>query len=260
VPIPDADVDAALAAWPGLGLDRAGLKARLESLDEGGPGKLKLADVALAYACARGNEKALAILEADRWPQVRAALAKTGNNPDHIEEAMQAVRKQCLAGERPAILGYAGRGDLVSWLRVVAVRELVRIATAAKRDVRPATGELDRVADDASDPEMLHLKRQYGAAYGEAVKDAIAALEPRERALLRCSVVERLSIDDLAAMYRVHRATAARWLEAARAALARKTRGLIGERLRLDTAELESIARLVESQIDVSVGRLLLDP
>lgn len=49
-----------------------------------------------------------------------------------------------------------------------------------------------------------------------AIEDAAAELAPRDRALLRLHLVERASIDDIAALYRVHRATVARWIQSAR--------------------------------------------
>ena len=60
-------------------------------------------------------------------------------------------------------------------------------------------------------------------------------------------------------LLRLHRATAARRLAAARAALVKGTRTAMRARLRVDGAELESILRLIESQVHVSVERLLRD-
>jgi RNA polymerase sigma-70 factor (ECF subfamily) len=75
--------------------------------------------------------------------------------------------------------------------------------------------------------------------------------------LLKYHYVDGFSIDKICAIYTVHRATAARWLGAAREALAVETHRLLGTRLGVSPSELRSIARLVESQLDLSIRRLL---
>ncbi len=55
----------------------------------------------------------------------------------------------------------------------------------------------------------------------------------------------------------MHRATAARWLQAARAAVLDGTQGELIRRLRLSRTELANVMRLIESQLDVSLPRLL---
>jgi len=57
-------------------------------------------------------------------------------------------------------------------------------------------------------------------------------------------------------MYRVHRATAARWVAAAREALFEETRARV-ESVGVAGNELTSIVRLVQSQIHLSLTRLL---
>ena len=89
---------------------------------------------------------------------------------------------------------------------------------------------------------------------------ALSRLGDRERTLLRLHVGERMSIDHLGAMYRVNRATAARWIAAARESLVEGARGEIRARLRLGESEYQSIIALVRSQLDVSIVRHLGAP
>ena len=83
------------------------------------------------------------------------------------------------------------------------------------------------------------------------------ALSDREKNLLRQSAIDGLSIDDLAALYRVHRATCARWLEAAREALFSDTRRRLIDEAGIAEAECDSIIRLVQSQLHVTLRRVL---
>lgn len=59
-------------------------------------------------------------------------------------------------------------------------------------------------------------------------------------------------------LYGVHRATAARWLADARAALGDAIRGELAGRLRIAASEVDSIVRLVQSRVDMSLDRLLV--
>jgi hypothetical protein len=66
-----------------------------------------------------------------------------------------------------------------------------------------------------------------------------------------------LSIDELATMHRVHRATVARWLVTARDQLTTDARRRFIELAGLDAADVGHAGELVESQLSVSLGRLL---
>jgi RNA polymerase sigma-70 factor (ECF subfamily) len=65
------------------------------------------------------------------------------------------------------------------------------------------------------------------------------------------------TVDQIATVYQVHRATAARWVAKAREELARKTRDALRKRLELSQSQFESVVRMIESQIDLSIERLL---
>lgn len=58
-------------------------------------------------------------------------------------------------------------------------------------------------------------------------------------------------------MYRVHLATVARWVDKARETLLENSRSILMAQLRVDLSEVESILRLIESQLEVSAVNLL---
>jgi RNA polymerase sigma-70 factor (ECF subfamily) len=112
-----------------------------------------------------------------------------------------------------------------------------------------------RAPDD--DPELAYMKATYRAAFKAAFQEALESLQGRERTLLKQQIVDGLGIDELGALYDVHRATAARWVAAAREKLLVRTRRTFMLRARISSDECESIMRMVRSQLDVSLHRRL---
>ena len=107
------------------------------------------------------------------------------------------------------------------------------------------------------DPELAYMKAAYRASFKVAFQEALESLLPRERTLLKQQIVDGLGIDELGALYQVHRATAARWVQSAREKLLVRTRRTFMMNARISSDECESIMRLVRSQLDMSLQRRL---
>ncbi|HSR96999.1 MAG TPA: hypothetical protein VLM79_08125 [Kofleriaceae bacterium] len=75
-----------------------------------------------------------------------------------------------------------------------------------------------------------------------------------------CHALDRINIDQLARMHGVHRATAARWIQAAREAVVAGTHRELCKRLRLSRSEVASVIRLIHSELEVSLSRALRQP
>jgi RNA polymerase sigma-70 factor (ECF subfamily) len=101
------------------------------------------------------------------------------------------------------------------------------------------------------------MKAQYRHALGDAVAEATKRLTPRQRTLLRLQVIDGLMVEELAALFRVHRATMSRWLQGARRELAATTRSLLMERHKISESELRSMARIIDNSLDASLNTLL---
>lgn len=216
-------------------------------------------DLWLATACAA--EDRAAIGELDRTlATVRPTLAKMGASRETVDELLQEIRTRLLvaAPDRPArIRGYRGRSDLRSWLKVVAVRDAVRMLRRERVPNDP--DELDVLMDPGSDPELQALADGYRRAFRAAFAHALTELTARDRNLLRYHLLDELSIDDIGAIHRVHRATAARWLVKIRENLYESTRKEIMRSLALSPNDIDSMLRLIRSRLDASVARGLAE-
>ena len=222
--------------------------------------ELAIEDLYLAYACAQRDPVALVAFEQSYLPELRAALAKMRIPRDRHDDARQLIWQKLFVGtnSNPRILDFAGRGGLKHWVRVTVVRSLLDDLRRNKRVAEPVADDfvLGIVSPDA-DPEMEHLKRLYRHEFRTAFEEAVVALSAEERNVLRCYYTESMTVDQIAAAFGIHRATAARRVARAREGLVAETRRRLGERLALSGDELMSVIRLIESNLHVSVQRIL---
>jgi RNA polymerase sigma-70 factor, ECF subfamily len=262
-------VDRGAAAWPGLELAPASFRAYLAARvpADGEPGAvleaMAVEDLYLACACVLGDHRAIAAFT-ERFVRVSVAAAtRSHRGGPAVEDMLQVVLEKLLAprGELPPRLAeFAGQGGLRGWVRVTVVRvgiDLERMQ--ARRIVPEAAPPAFNLEDHATttDPELDYLKRHYRDEFREAFAAALAGLDARSRNALRHHMVDHLSIDQIGALYHVHRATAARWVAHGREALLVGTRAALRERLRVSEDEYASIMRLIDSMLEVSVQRLL---
>ena len=233
--------------------ESADLRAALEAL--------RVADLRLAVGCTLGLPAAVALLEREYLGPARASVVRI-LGPADADDGVQALREKLLVGQNgspPRIAEYSGRGSLAGWIKVVAAR----VALGVLRARRPMN-EL------AEDEEMLELpaplrseiepmRPQYRAAFKEAFHATLAKLEPRDRTLLRLQFVDGLTVDEIGGLYRVHRATAARWAARARELLLEGTRRELARALHVPEDALDSILDVVRSHVDLSLRRVLDD-
>lgn len=216
-------------------------------------------DLYLAAACAAGDPAAIGHVDAGLSTIVRPALARLGMPPSDDDEIVQRVRVALLvaneAGAR-GIAGYSGRGDLRAYIRAVAVKLALK---RREREVDPSSGDdmLDMLPAAGDTPELRLLKERCREELRSAFAEALATLEPRERTLLRQHYLDGLTLDALGRLHNVHRASCARWLEAARTKVLRGVRKHLQAALELGPADLDSALDLVRSQLDLSLGRHL---
>lgn len=256
----------ARAQWPAVAVDPDAYARTLGEKVAEHPGdrlgtlaRLHAADLYLTQGCRDGHPAAISILHDQLLPEVIPALRHLGADEATVADVTQQMLEMLLVGDEqrpPRIAGYGGRGDLTSWLRSVAVRTALKVM-ARERRTSGSDDELDQLLI-ADDPALVHLKHRYAAELNQALRDALGSLSVRQRMLLRLHYLDGLTVDQLGRMYRVHRATAARWVAGARDALFEETR-LRAIAAGVASAELTSVVRLVQSQIDLSLHRLLKD-
>jgi RNA polymerase sigma-70 factor (ECF subfamily) len=151
---------------------------------------------------------------------------------------------------------YAGGGRMAALIRVAATRMGLRWLGQERRK----TGADDALGDlstGRSGPELQLMKEELRTHLKHEIEEAIASLDSRDRMFLRLNLLERVSIDQIAQLAGTHRATAARWIVRAKERLAQRVRARLAERWCLDDDSLPVVRTLIDSQLDLSLGRLL---
>jgi RNA polymerase sigma-70 factor (ECF subfamily) len=171
---------------------------------------LHLRELALAHACARGDEAAwAAFLEEYRGPMRQAAMAITRSSSDGEELADSLYSELFGLTEREGrrwspLASYSGRGSLMGWLRATLAQRHVDRHRAVHRETVLESDEIAAAAS-APEPEAQTLLR-----LGRALAATLRALPAEERFLLAAYFLDGRTLLELARLERVHEATMSR--------------------------------------------------
>jgi RNA polymerase sigma-70 factor, ECF subfamily len=265
-----AMIEQGRAAWAGLSVDpvvfATYLGEHMPPEDEGDVDgvlrEIHAADLYLACACAHEVPGAVEAADEAYLSSVSGALHHLDGSPAFEDEVRQIIRDKLFvagAGAQPKIVGYSGRHPLASWIRIAARRVGINLRRGESARARASAAALSEALPSGADPELDYLKARYRAEFREAFQAAVAALTDRERVILRLSLVEGLSHDRIAPIYGVTQPTITRWIGKARESISENTHRILCERLRLRSSEVHSIAKLVCSELNLSLARWLAD-
>jgi RNA polymerase sigma-70 factor (ECF subfamily) len=255
--------DSATREWPGVDVapeDFAGAVAERLAQDDRGEAH-HWADLYIAFACTRGVAHAAQALERAYFNDLSAKLRELENDAAFVDEVLQQLRTEVICGTAdvaPRIQQYSGRGVLLAWLRIAAVRLGLNQLKRLGREAAEPLSQLGEIA--ISGPEDRLLREERREVFKRALEQALAKLADRERLVLRMSVVDGASIDDIGGVFRVHRATAARWLGAAKERLSELARAEAKTLLGENTTGVNSALNALQSELELSLPRLLKGP
>lgn len=259
--------EAARAAWPAIELSRVefarDLARRLGK--DASPEALatcRTADVYVAIAAVAGDAVATKQVIELLARELQFAARETRATEDQCNEVRGELHRLLFTTEpkrTAAAASYAGRSALATFLKVMATRELVRAVQRGRRETPHDDDQLFSLITPGSDPELAIFRARYHDGVEKAIRTALGKLVGRSRAVLRYQLVDGWSIDRIGQVYGVHRATAARWLEDAREELGALIRTEVGAQLGITVTEIDSIIRLVQTRLDLSLSGLLAD-
>lgn len=219
--------------------------------------RVRAGDLFLACGCAAGDAAALDAFEREYLGGIDGAVLRLCHSGEILDEVKGRLRHRLLWDQPPRIGEYSGRGDLVRWLRVVAVRQTLNLVRQRPKEIPVPDDDLLATPAAGSDPELSYLRRRYADEFKEILQEGLTALSAEERRLLRHRYLDGMQGIEIATLYRIHPSTVSRRLDRARARLLTHTRKCLRERLGLGGREMESLLGLVRSRLDLSIRRLL---
>jgi RNA polymerase sigma-70 factor (ECF subfamily) len=258
-------LSAAHAAWPGIDVSDEDfvkyLGARVPSdvpLDVGVK-RLRVTDLYLACACLQGHAGALRALEQTILEPLRLRLERTGYSPTMASEVVQVLRLRLVApinGTEPRLGTFSGQGALASWAHVAAARVAVDLSRA-EASVKQGENADPSAPQDARDPEMDLLRRQYLPEFNAAFRATLAELVDRDANVLRLYYIEGMGSQEIAVIYAVTPRSVQMWIADARERILRSVRDRLIARFRLTSTQVDALTGLVQSQLEMSLHQLL---
>jgi RNA polymerase sigma factor (sigma-70 family) len=190
---------------------------------------LRLEDLALACACADGDDEAWDHFVREHRPglyRAAAAIAPGGGGRELADSLYADLFGLQPQGERRSLFRYFhGRSSLATWLRAVLAQRHIDVIRATRRfDQLDGPGdddEGDRAAVMAApsaavaDPE----RARWLTVMRRAMARAMARLTPRDRLRIGCYYAEELTLAQIGRSLGEHEATVSRHLKRTRRAL-----------------------------------------
>jgi RNA polymerase sigma-70 factor (ECF subfamily) len=223
---------------------------------EGYLAALHLEDLALACACADGDETAWEHFIREHRPvlyRAADALDPAGGArdlADSLYAELFGLRER--DGRRQSLFHYFhGRSSLATWLRAVFAQRYVDRARAARR-VDPLPEEESPGAIAVAEPAIDPDRNRYLDLMRVALTCAVANLRPRDRLRLACYYAQELTLAETGRVLGEHEATVSRHLTRTRKTIRQDVEGQLRGEHRLTDAE---ITRCFES-VTEDVGPL----
>lgn len=230
-------------AWPKLKLDADEF---LEWLGpRAGDDALHAEDLWLARACVLGVAGAVKTFEREVLAPALAVVPE----PDR-EDVGQRVMERLLAGGKPKLAEFEGRGPLSKWLKLVVLRE----ARAEQQAPQPELAErLSGAFMPAPDSALIKARSQ--AQLKRALIAAVQELDEQDRKLLALHHLDGVPHGQIGKAVDIPRSTIAWKLQQARQRVLEATkRHLL--KSGLQPKEVDSLFGLVSSQVDMSLSAL----
>lgn len=236
-------------AWADTHLDPAVAAAGLEA-----------SEVFLAAGCVHGAAGAARAFIDGPLRKAEPSVAKILPAESDRAELMQELATHLLLpgpadGDLPRLAHFDGRAPLRAWLRMIAARKALDRVRGKTRVV-----SLDAMAFDAAsetDPELSVLRRQHKDEIAAIFAEAIAAVAPEDRKLLRLHYVQGSTLAELAALERTSKSSLHRRFESIREQLFERLQVLMRHRMRLPDSQQGSMLRIFHSGLRDAVAQLL---
>ena len=223
------------------------------------PSALHLDDLALACACAAGDERAWEYFVGEHRP----VLYRAADALDPTGDARQLA--DSIYGElfeRSLFRYFHGRSSLATWLRaVLAQRHVDRVRVQRRLEPLPDEGSQrrDRLQPAPSTSDEGDIDRRgCGKLVQAALARALAELPPRDRLRLACYYAQQLTLTETGKLLGEHESTCSRQLAKTRKTLRTEIERLLRDEHGLSEAAIaECVASASDDPGELDLVKLL---
>ncbi|MFZ5891197.1 MAG: sigma-70 family RNA polymerase sigma factor [Myxococcota bacterium] len=209
----------------------------------------------LVAACLAGRRGAVETLEREYIVKLVARVRQVCKSSDVADDALQALREKLLLPPEPRLAAYENRGHLAAWLTIVAMRTALDILRRTQPGALRATELDEELITHAISPESQYSTRQFDVALRQAMRAAVRRLPDKQRFALKMQIIAGWSIDQIGVSLSMHRATAARWLIAAREQLENDVREALVQELGISALEVDGAIGAMRSRLDLRISQ-----
>lgn len=237
---------------------------------------LRAGELCLAIACEKGDELAWRAFDSEYRHTMQGAARSLTRDEAEAEDLIQFVFGELygvrLDGDRrlSKLAHYSGRGSLGGWLRAVIYQAFIdRKRQTSRFEQVEEVAEFDRLANESAahvngrlstpiaqpdDIEDTRLRQ----ATEEAMTQAFAEIESRDRLLLNYYYFDDLTLREIGLMMGVHEATISRWLAKAQREVKRKTEEILQRSYGLRRTEVAECLQIA-ARTELDVRKLIVD-
>jgi RNA polymerase sigma-70 factor, ECF subfamily len=223
---------------------------------------LHLEDLALACACADGNERAWEHFVREHRPllyRAADAIDPTGGARDLADSLYgELFGLKERAGERLSLFRYFhGRSTLGTWLRAMLSQRYVD-RLRERRRLDPLPSDETAAAVPAPSAAIEPDRGRFVAAVQRAIAAALAQLVPRDRLRLACYYAQNLTLAEIGRALGEHEATVSRHLARTRRAIRQSVEAHLEHEERMSNAEIaECFSSVASDAGPLDVAELL---
>jgi RNA polymerase sigma-70 factor, ECF subfamily len=216
---------------------------------------LRWEELALARACALGNEKAWEVFLTRYREKLFGAAHAIASGDANARELADSLYAE-LYGTRSAdgrriskLNSFTGRGSLEGWLRAVLAQEHVNRFRRQQRLVSMEEQAEAGVQFEAATPDPVQA---VDARLHEVTDQALGALSPEDKFILANYYLDHRTLAEIARLLGVHESTISRKLEKATVATRKAIlSGLMRRGMSRDEAEQTMEVEVTEVSVDV---------
>jgi RNA polymerase sigma-70 factor, ECF subfamily len=216
------------------------------------------ADFYLAFACSHQLASSIETFHRMYGGRIAAIGRRFGESQSFADELLQRVFEKLFVPrseqEEPGIAQYRAEAPLSAWVNTVARRIAFRQVKSARPERLLDDELLAQEISDVCDQELLLLREQHRDVVRDALACALRRMPAREQRFLKMNLVAGVSMDRIGKIYGISQSSVSRKIQRAILNVISEAKAEACEKLRISTGEVDSIFKLIQSCIDLTLS------